>query len=180
MPNSQLFSCRFRVIILWKFFNLCLVSSFFAPYFVCYFSYSFMGISRETSLYYYWKVTDFLTGYFTRIFPHSLHYIWTFINHFVGVFLKIIYTPSLLLESFKPFVGVFLKKFIKFSHKMVSRFFQSPSIYVRKFSLHLCFGGRFFYHIIAIMRRRVRKLKILPKNFRLKFPILGAGLDFQA
>ena len=56
-----------------------------------------------------------------------------------GVFRKIFYTPSLLLESFKPFVGVFLKKFIKFSHKMVSRFFQSPSIYVRKLSLHLCF-----------------------------------------
>ena len=55
------------------------------------------------------------------------------------MFRKIFYTPSLLLESFKPFVGVFLKKFIKFSHKMVSRFFQSPSIYVRKLSLHLCF-----------------------------------------
>ena len=60
-------------------------------------------------------------------------------NCFAGVFRKIFYTPSLLLESFKPFVGVFLKKFIKFSHIMVSRFFQSPSIYVRKLSLHLCF-----------------------------------------
>ena len=53
--------------------------------------------------------------------------------------MKIYFTPSLLLESFKLFVGVFLKKFRKFSHKMVSRFFQSPSIYVRKLSLHLCF-----------------------------------------
>ena len=40
--------------------------------------------------------------------------------------MKIYFTPSLLLESFKPFVGVFLKKFIKFSHKMVSRFFNHP------------------------------------------------------
>lgn len=30
------------------------------------------------------------------------------------------------MESFKPFVGVFLKKFRKFSHKMVSRFFNHP------------------------------------------------------
>ena len=71
------------------------------------------------------------------------HYISSIIlesfNCFAGVFRKIFYTPSLLLESFKPLVGVFLKKFIKFSHKMVSRFFQSPSIYVRKLSLHLCF-----------------------------------------
>lgn len=29
------------------------------------------------------------------------------------------------------------------------------------------------------MRSAARKLKILPKNFRLKFPILGAGLDCQ-
>lgn len=75
-----------------------------------------MGISREASLYYYWKVTDCLAGYFTRIFPNSLHYIWTFTNLFAGVFLKFFYTPSLLLESCKLFVGVFLKKFRKFSH----------------------------------------------------------------
>ena len=31
--------------------------------------------------------------------------------------MKNFYTPSLLLESFKTFVRVFLKKFIKFSHK---------------------------------------------------------------
>lgn len=66
-----------------------------------------MGNSEKNSLYYYWKVTNSLAGYFTRIFPNSLHYIWTFINHFAGVFLKIFYTLSLLLESFKPFVGVF-------------------------------------------------------------------------
>ena len=30
------------------------------------------------------------------------------------------------MESFKPFVGVFLKKFRKFSHKMVFRFFNHP------------------------------------------------------
>ena len=118
-----------------------------------------MGNSKETSLYYYWKVIDCLARCFAKIPQNSLHYIWTFITHFAGVFLKIFYTPSLLLESFKLFVGVFLKKFIKFSHKMVSRFFQSPSIYVRKFSLHLCFfGGRFFYHIIAIIGSlRVKK-----------------------
>ena len=117
MPNSQLFSCRFRVIILWKFFNLCLVSSFSLLISFDFCSYPFIGNSRETSLYYYWKVAYCLAGYFTRIFPNPLHYIWTLTNHFVGVFLKIFYTPSLLLESFKPFVGVFLKKFIKFSHK---------------------------------------------------------------
>ena len=113
MPNSQLFSCRFRVIILWKFFNLCLVSSFSLLISFDFCSYPFIGNSRETSLYYYWKVANCLAGYFTRIFPNPLHYIWTLTNHFVGVFLKIFYTPSLLLESFKPFVGVFLKKFIK-------------------------------------------------------------------
>lgn len=56
-------------------------------------------------------------GVFYKIFPNPLHYIWTFTTHFAGVFLKIFYTPSLLLESFKPFVGVFLKKFIKISQK---------------------------------------------------------------
>ena len=75
-----------------------------------------MGISRETSLYYYWKVTNSLAGYFTKNFPNPLHYIWTFTTHFVGMFLKVFYTPSLLLESFKLFVGVFLKKIRKFSH----------------------------------------------------------------
>lgn len=30
------------------------------------------------------------------------------------------------MESFKPFVGVFLKKFIKFSHRVVFRFFNHP------------------------------------------------------
>lgn len=130
-----------------------------------------MGISRETSLYYYWKVTNSLAGYFTRIFPHSLHYIWTLINHFVGVFLKIFYTPSLLLESFKPFVGVFLKKFIKFSHKMVSRFFQSPSIYVRKFSLHLCFlGGAIFLSYNCYYRKFAGK-KIIVLSALLQQPL---------
>ena len=68
-----------------------------------------MGNSEKNSLYYYWNVANSLAGYFTRIFPKPLHYIWTFTTRFVGVFLKIFYTPSLLLESFKPFVGVFLK-----------------------------------------------------------------------
>ena len=98
-----------------------------------------MGISRETSLYYYWKVTTCLAGCFARIFPNPLHYIWTFLSHFVRVLCKFFYTPSLLLEIFKLFVGVFLKKFIKISHRVVFRFFQSSSIYVRKFSLRPCF-----------------------------------------
>ena len=33
--------------------------------------------------------------------------------------MKIFYTPSLLLESFKTFVGVFLNKFRNFSHLMI-------------------------------------------------------------
>lgn len=98
----------------------------FAPYFICFFSYPFVGNSRETSLYYYWKVTDCLAGCFTKIFLNLLHYIWTFLCHFVRVLCKIFYTPSLLLESFKPFVGVFLKKFIKISHRVVFFFFNHP------------------------------------------------------
>ena len=76
---------------------------------------------------YYWKVTDCLAGYFTRIFPNSLHYIWTFLSHFVRVLCKFFYTSSLLLESFKPFVGVFLKKFIKISHRADFGCFDFPA-----------------------------------------------------
>ena len=36
VPLSKLFSCQFRVIIVRRFFNLCLDSSFCAPYFVCF------------------------------------------------------------------------------------------------------------------------------------------------
>lgn len=85
MPNSQLFSCRFRISILHRFLNLCLASSFsLLISFV--FSYPFMGNSMKTSLYYYWKVINCLAGYFAKIFPNSLHYIWTFTTHFAGVF----------------------------------------------------------------------------------------------
>lgn len=49
-----------------------------------------------------------------------------------GVFLKVFYTPSLLLESFKPFVGVFLEKFRNFSHLMILDGFNLPIIYIRK------------------------------------------------
>ena len=47
-----------------------------------------MGNSEKNSLYYYWNVANSLAGYFTRIFPKPLHYIWTFTTRFVGVFLK--------------------------------------------------------------------------------------------
>ena len=36
VPLSKLFSCQFRVIIVRRFFNLYLDSSFCAPYFVCF------------------------------------------------------------------------------------------------------------------------------------------------
>lgn len=36
IPLSKLFSCQFHVIIVRRFFNLCLDSSFCAPYFVCF------------------------------------------------------------------------------------------------------------------------------------------------
>ena len=57
--------------------------------------------------------------------------------------MKIFYTPSLLLESFKPFVGVFLKKFRKFSHKMVSRFFNHPQFMLENSAYTSVFGAIF-------------------------------------
>ena len=144
----------------------------FAPYFVCFFNYPFMGNSRETSPYYYWKVTDCLAGYFARIFPNSLHYIWTFTNLFVGALQNFLYL-SQLLESFKLFVGVFLKKFRKISH--MTGFISLILSFILGNSACPLFSGRFFYHIIAIMRRRVRKSKILPMKYRLIYLILGVG-----
>ena len=74
------------------------------------------------------------------------------------------------MESFKPFVGVFLKKFIKFSHKMVSRFFQSPSIYVRKFSLHLCFGGAIFLSYNCYYEKTVSEVKNITDEIDFDLP----------
>ena len=59
----------------------------------------------------------------------------------MGVFLKIFYTPSLLLESFKPFVGVFLKKFIKFSHK--TGFISLVISFILRNSVCTCFSAIF-------------------------------------
>lgn len=60
-----------------------------------------------------------------------------------GVFEDFLYPPHYYWKVLSRLWGCFKKKFIKISHKMVSRFFQSPSIYVRKFSLHLCFWAIF-------------------------------------
>ena len=60
----------------------------FRSLFRLFFSYPFIDNSRETSLYYYWKVTDCMAGCFARIFPNSLHYIWTFLCRFVRVLCK--------------------------------------------------------------------------------------------
>ena len=55
--------------------------------------------------------------------------------------MKIFYTPSLLLESFKPFVGVFLKKFIKFSHK--TGFISLVISFILRNSVCTCFSAIF-------------------------------------
>jgi len=100
-----------------------------------------MGNSRETSLYYYWKVSNCLAGCFAKISSNSLHYIWTFLSHFVRVLCKSFYTPSLLLESFKPFVGVFLKKFIKISHKTDFGWLDFPAFMLEPSTRKLLFSS---------------------------------------
>ena len=74
----------------------CVLLHRFCSLFRLFFQLSLIGNSRETSLYYYWKVTDCLAGYFTRIFPNSIHYIWTFLCHFVRVFCKSFSKPPSL------------------------------------------------------------------------------------
>ena len=135
MPNSQLFSCRFRVIILRRFLNLCLVSSLLLLIWLV-ISVIPLWASAEKllstiigKLLTVWRgiLQKFFRTPFT-IYGHLQPILW-------GVFLKIFYTPSLLLESFKPFVGVFLKKFRKFSHRVVSRFFNHPQ-FILENSVH--------------------------------------------
>ena len=64
-----------------------------------FFQLSLMGNSRETSLYYYWKVSNCLAGCFAKISSNSLHYIWTFLCHFVRVFCKI-FLPLTIIGKF--------------------------------------------------------------------------------
>ena len=76
-------------------------------------SYPFIGNSRETSLYYYWKVTDCLAGYFAIISLIHLLILESF-NLFAGVFCKSFSALLLYMDICKPFCRGISRKFLYF------------------------------------------------------------------
>ena len=97
----------------------------FAPYFVCFSIIPLWATADKLLSTIIGKLLTVWRGILQNF--SKLPSLYMDIYNPLGVFLKIFYTPSLLLESFKTFVGVFLKKFIKISHRADFGCFDFPA-----------------------------------------------------